>query len=145
MTAPYLHADAQVAYQGHPVTVVGTIRLTEDGDQWAEHHLVGFPVDLWVSVEGTELVRWTQRPDLAHLSPARRSLDADDTTFRREESGEASYVAEGDTGTGPSGTVEYHDYSSDSGAVLSFERFDGGAWEVSTGRALASGDLTALR
>lgn len=145
MTIPYLCPGAQFSYQGNPVTVVGTVWYSEDGDSWAEHKIGGLPQPLWFTVEDDEVTRWTPRPDLVGLEPGARKLNVDDGTFSLDESGTASYTAQGETDTGPSGTVRYHDYIAAGGAMLSFESFDRRPWEVSTGRRVSPEDFGTLQ
>jgi hypothetical protein len=52
------------------------------------------------------------------------------------EAGSLTYTAEGDTGLGVRGTCEFVEFvaTDSSEAVLVYESFDGGVWEISVGR-----------
>src|SRR5680860_384042 len=56
----------------------------------------------------------------------------EDGVFKLVEQGQATFVAEGSTGTAPQGSARYADYESSDGRLLSFEQF-GQQWEVSVG------------
>jgi hypothetical protein len=136
-----------VDYLGVTYFVRGSLRLKEGGFSWAEHFLDDARGRrTWLSVEedpDLEVVLWRELPG-AGLSPAEKTLVWEGTEYRRVEHGRARYTGEGTTGLGVSGTegaVEYVDYEGTGGRHLSFERFDGGEWEVGLGEEVL---LTAL-
>ena len=141
-----LKAGDMIDYLGVRYFVRGSVRLREGGFTWSEHLLDGDGVEdvkVWLSVEedpDLEVVWWTGRD--AGLRPDARALTLDDVEYRRDEHGTATYTTEGTTGLGASGRVEYVDYEGPGGRYLSFERFDGGAWEMSAGESVPGGALT---
>lgn len=137
-----------VDYLGVTYFVRGSLRLREGGFTWAEHFLDdGRGRRTWLSVEedpDLEVVLWRERAG-AELSPDERELQVDGVTYRRVEHGRAKYTGEGTTGLGDAGTagaVEYVDYDGPEGKHLSFERFDGGEWEVGLGERVLLSALT---
>jgi hypothetical protein len=126
--------------------VRGTLRLSEGGYDWAEHF---FQADAsatrrWLSVErdpDVQIARWRDRPDL-DIEPKARTITIDGTAYDLIEHGTASYRSEGTTGLNEKGAVDYVDYESGDGFLLSFERFDHGRWEVSTGEPIPTGSFT---
>ena len=132
-----------VAHEGRDFLVRGTLAMDEDGYAWQEHHLDDTTIRRWLSVEDDEeleIVLW-QSVDAPDLQPGPTDLTYEGTAFRRQEQGRASFTASGSTGTAPSGTVEYADYSAGDHR-LSFERFgSGGDWEVGLGRTVNEREL----
>jgi hypothetical protein len=126
--------------------VRGTLRISEGGYDWAEHF---FQADssatrMWLSVErdpDVQIARWRDRPDL-DIEPKVRTITIDGTDYELVEHGTASYRSEGTTGLNEKGGVDYVDYQSGDGRQLSFERFDHGRWEVSTGESVPVGSFT---
>ncbi|WP_209325531.1 DUF4178 domain-containing protein [Brevibacterium renqingii] len=126
--------------------VRGTLRISEGGYDWAEHF---FQADssatrMWLSVErdpDVQIARWRDRPDL-DIEPKARTITIDGTDYELVEHGTASYRSEGTTGLNEKGGVDYVDYQSGDGRQLSFERFDHGRWEVSTGESVPVGSFT---
>ena len=136
-----------VDYLGVTYFVRGSLRLREGGFTWSEHFLDdGRGRRTWLSVEedpDLEVVLWRETAG-GGLNPSEPELVVDGTTYRRVEHGRAQYTGEGTTGLGDAGTsgaVEYVDYDGPEGRHLSFERFDGGEWEVGVGERVL---LTAL-
>jgi hypothetical protein len=136
-----------VDYLGVTYFVRGSLRLREGGYAWSEHFLDdGRGRRTWLSVEedpDLEVVLWRELPD-SGLVPSERELVVDGSTYRQVEHGQARYTGEGTTGLGDAGTsgaVEYVDYDGPEDRHLSFERFDGGRWEVGLGEKVL---LTAL-
>ncbi|ASU56681.1 MULTISPECIES: DUF4178 domain-containing protein [Nocardiopsis] len=122
----------------------GTLRLSEGGFTWSEHFLEVEGGKRWLSVEedpDVELALWTGRPDL-DIIPQGKSIELEGTVYRLQEKGTGSYRSEGTTGLKASGGLDYADYESDDGRLLSFERFDHGRWEASTGTKVAPGTFT---
>ncbi len=122
----------------------GTLRLSEGGSTWSEHFLEVEDGKRWISVEedpDVELALWTGRPDL-EIIPQGRSVEVEGVVYRLQEKGTGSYRSEGTTGLKAQGGVDYADFESDDGRLLSFERFDHGRWEASTGTKIALGTFT---
>lgn len=136
MSLPYLCVGARFTVEQTPVEIVGSLWYDEDGFRWTSHRLTGLGADTWLDVEDDEFSLWTPRPDLAGIQPGAFKLEIDGRTFSQDEDGVANFEVQGDTGTSPAGRYEYVDYSCPDGTLLSFERYEGGAWEVSEGREL---------
>ncbi|MBA9003840.1 DUF4178 domain-containing protein [Thermomonospora cellulosilytica] len=142
-----LKAGDLVEYLGTRYFVRGSVRFREGGYTWSEHLLDADTAEgakVWISVEedpDLEVVWWTER-DVGDLRPDRPTLTLDGVEYRREEHGTAEYRTEGTTGLGTGGRVEYADYEGPGGRYLSFERFDGGAWEAGTGERVPTGTMT---
>lgn len=135
-----LRAGAIVEIRGHDYSVRGSLRLNEEGWSWDEHFLDDATGrQAWLSVEEDpelELVLFSTLAD-ADVEPA-KSVDVEGRTYRRTETGTASFTAEGTTGLDSSGTLRYQDYAADDGWRLSLEAYgDGGKWEVSRGEVLS--------
>jgi hypothetical protein len=136
----YLHrlkVGDVVAYEGSDYLVRGSLRFDEEGYTWAEHLISEGEVQHWLSVEddeGLRIVLW-QRISLGELDgePGATTVRHREILYTLHEDGQASYRAEGTTGTAPTGTASYADYRGADGALLSCERF-GRSWEVSVGR-----------
>lgn len=132
-----------IAHDGRDFLVRGTLALDEDGYAWQEHHLDDSTTRRWLSVEDDEeleIVLWeaVEAPD---LQPGPTDLTYEGTSFRRKEQGRARFTASGATGTAPSGTVEYADYSAGN-RHLSFERFGSdGDWEIGLGHTVNEREL----
>lgn len=119
---------AAVLIDGEQATIIGTCVFDEAGDRWVEH-LVGFGDGrrVWVSIENfdeTVATLW-EMVDLHAVNggPDDSTAGYDGTSFRRSESGTATYVAKGNTGCADSGTIRYADFTGPDGTRLSFERF----------------------
>ncbi|CAL9452338.1 putative protein [Nocardiopsis dassonvillei] len=122
----------------------GTLRLSQGGYVWAEHFLEVEGGKRWLSTEedpDLEMALWTGRPDL-DLTPHGKKIELEGVTYRLEEKGSGSYRSEGTTGLKAQGGFDYADYEGEDGSLLSFERFDHGPWEVSTGTRVAEGTFT---
>ena len=131
-----------IRFEGRDFIVRGTIRFDQDGFQWQEHFLDDVEVKRWLSVEedeGLEIGFWTALKG-AGLEPGPKTLEHDGKTYELDEKGSARFTAVGTTGTGPSGRVEYFDYAAGE-ALLSFERYGEGDWEVASGRAVGEYEL----
>ena len=121
---------------GVPRAVRGTVFLNEDGYRWCEHYLETTDGErVYLSVEEDAdlvVVLWTEVDTT--LSPGARELNLDHYLYHLKERGTANYRAEGTTDLPvPSGNVKYFDYEGPDGRLLSFERFNNGKWEASTG------------
>ena len=127
-----------IAHEGHDFLVRGTLAFDQDGFVWHEHHLDDTTTRRWLSVEDDEeleLCLW-QSVSAPDLQPGAGELAYEGTTYRREEQGRATFTATGSTGTAPSGTVEFVDYTAGD-RRLSFERFAAtGDWEVGIGQVV---------
>jgi hypothetical protein len=138
-----------VTYAGVDHVVRGTITLTEGGSTWKEHLLDGSTGRRWLTVEDDEgdleMTLWMRR-EMTGLEPTGSEVVLDDRVHRLVERGRADYTAEGTTGTGPQGAVDYADYATaDRTGLLAFERWASTqSWEVSTGRAVTRGELTVF-
>lgn len=140
-----LQAGDMVEYLGERLFVRGSLRMREGGYQWSEHFLDDVAgTRRWLSVEedpDLEVVMWTELKG-ADLQPSAKVLTHDGIEYRRDEHGTAQFTSEGTTGLGASGRVEYVDFEGHGGHYLSFERFDGGEWEVGLGERVPQGTLT---
>lgn len=132
--------------------VRGVLRFVEGSYRWTEYHLRSDMDNSkkWLSVEdgedGLEVIMWTAVPD-TDLQPTRGRLNYNGVEYRRAEdgSGTASYRGEGSIDVPATGSVQYADYVSESGMNhLSFERFNGGEWEMAVGETLAPDQLTVF-
>lgn len=126
-----------IAYGGRDFIVRGTLELDEDGFRWQEHLLDDVEVRRWLAVEDDEELELTLYESVRApgLEPGPHSLAHDGVTYALDEHGTARFRAVGTTGTGPSGRLEYYDYTSDD-RRLAFERYGTGSWEVSTGQVV---------
>ncbi|WP_304453396.1 DUF4178 domain-containing protein [Nocardiopsis sp. YSL2] len=122
----------------------GTLRLAEGGYTWSEHFLEVDGGKRWLTVEedpDVQLSLWTGRPDV-ELTPHSKTLEFEGVTYKLDERGTAAYRSEGTTGLKAEGGCDYADYESADGRMLSFERFDHGGWEASTGTKILPGSFT---
>ena len=131
-----------IRFDGRDFIVRGTIRFDQDGSQWQEHFLDDVEVKRWLSVEddeGLEIGFWTALKG-ADLQPGPKTLEYGGKTYQLDEKGSARFTAAGTTGTGLSGRVEYYDYEAGD-ALLTFERYGDGDWEMATGRSVGEYEL----
>ena len=140
-----LGPGAIVAYGGVDYVVRGSITLRQGPYVWWEHLLEGGDGAQWFGVEEDEgrleLTWWTSRKGLG-VTP-QREVTVDGRVHREDESGDAGYTCEGTTGLPERGRMRYKDFRTRDGhSLLSFENWDDGGWEVSTGRPLTPGELT---
>nr|WP_028648871.1 DUF4178 domain-containing protein [Nocardiopsis sp. CNT312] len=122
----------------------GSLRLSQGGFTWTEHFFETEEGKAWLSVEEDptlELAVWDARPDV-ELTPHAKTLEFEGVTYRLDEKGSGSYRSEGTTGLKAAGGMDYADYESSDGRLLSFERFDHGPWEASVGRKVLPGSFT---
>ncbi|WP_285734435.1 DUF4178 domain-containing protein [Nocardiopsis sp. ATB16-24] len=139
-----LKAGDMIDWGNERTWIRGTLRLSEGGFTWSEHFLEVEGGKRWLSVEedpDVELALWTGRPDL-ELIPQGKSIELEGVVYKLQEKGTGSYRSEGTTGLKATGGLDYADYESDDGRLLSFERFDHGGWEASTGTKVTPGTFT---
>jgi Domain of unknown function (DUF4178) len=129
--------------RGRRARIRGSVWLEQQDFVWSEHLLdLAEPGAHWLSVEQDDaltLTTWETRADLL-ARPEGRIVRLDGRTWRRQEKGTANFMVEGELHYPPAGTCEYHDYRAGE-QRLSFERFGGGAWEVSLGRTITAADV----
>ena len=145
-----LGPGAIVSHGGIDYVVRGSVTYREGPFVWWEHLLEGGDQPIWFSVEDDDgrlkLAMWSSRKDL-QLEPGGPHT-IDDVTYHESEHGRAGYTTEGTTGLPPGGDMDFVDYSAadrgaDEALFLSFERWGPGMpWEVSTGKAVLTGELT---
>lgn len=141
-----LGPGAIVSHGGVDYVVRGSVTYREGPFVWWEHLLEGGDEPIWFSVEDDdgrlELAMWTARKDL-QLQPGGQHV-IDGVTYNESERGHAGYTTEGTTGLPPGGEMDFVDYANaDETALLSFERWAPEMpWEVSTGKAVLTGELT---
>lgn len=138
-----LGVGAVVAHGGHDYVVRGQITFDEDGYVWTEYHLdAGSDVRTWLSVDlsdGTDIGFWNAVEAPGDLVPGGGSVTHDGRTYKKVESGKATFTSIGTTGLPASGKAEYADYKAEGGRLLSFERWStDGSWEVSTGTSVGA-------
>ncbi|WP_295646449.1 DUF4178 domain-containing protein [uncultured Corynebacterium sp.] len=129
---------------GVDYVVRGTLNLRQGPYQWQEHMLDGGEGTEWLSVEMDEgqldLVLWRTRKDL-NFDP-HDQVEVDGVQYRRQETGQAMFTSEGNTGLPEQGEMEYADFAAADNRRLSLERFSAGAmWEVSLGENMLPGDF----
>ena len=118
-----------VRIDGKPGAVQGVLHLEEEGDQWIEAlvHLSDEGMAVWLSVEWmptpVATVWFPVRPTEVNGGPGEKRVSLGGTAFDFYENGTASYRATGDTGTEPSGKVDYVDYVAEDSRRVSFERY----------------------
>lgn len=131
-----------IMLDGRDFIVRGSIRFEQDGFVWHEHFLDDLELKRWLSVEddeGLEIVLW-EPLKAAELAPGSPSIDHAGVTYGLDEHGRARFTAQGTTGTGPAGEVEYYDYQAGE-ARLAFERYGSGEWIASLGRVIGEHTL----
>ena len=128
-----------VGYHARDWVVRGTLRFDSGGYTWAEHLISDARDQHWLSVEddeGISVSLWQRVPRTdVDGDPGARSVTHADVAYKLHEDGQATYTAEGTTGTAPSGTARYVDYRGPDDKRLSFEQF-GRDWEVSVGHTV---------
>jgi hypothetical protein len=127
---------AVLEVEGTRHRVIGTLRFDWSGTRWGEHCIESTPgPNEWLSIRprgGPTVVHWKPRYDLFG-EPDRAGMTMDARRWTLLEAGTATYVAEGDTGTGSHGSCDFVEFS-DAQGLLVFESFDAGVWEISLGR-----------
>jgi hypothetical protein len=138
-----LGVGAVVSHGGHDYVVRGEIRFDEDGYVWSEYHLdAGSDVRTWLSVDlsdGVDVGFWNAVEAPGDLAPTGGAVTFEGRTYKKVESGRASFTSVGTTGLPASGRAEYADYKAEGGRLLGFERWSqDGSWEVSTGTSVGA-------
>lgn len=136
-----------ITYHNRDWWVRGTLRFDERGFAWSEHLISDFEEQHWLSVEDDEGIKLGLYD---RVSPADVKGDAgdgtvtyDDIVFKLVEHGEATFTAEGTTGTSSGGSARYADYESADGRLLSLEQF-GQQWEASVGKRVLPAALNVF-
>jgi hypothetical protein len=150
-----LHVDDGVLIQDVLYRVVAIVHHHEGRYTWTEIRLE--PQDgtieaprFWLTHEvedgEPELVLWLTQPDPAGLRPGDRSVTYSDVTYTLDDTGESDYTATGEADLDRTGKAEYYDYvgTKDDQKRLSFERFDGEGWELSTGVVISAVSIKVL-
>ena len=126
-----------INYHNRDWWVRGTLRFDERGFSWSEYLISDFSEQRWLSVEDDEGITVglfdRVRPTEVSGTAGDDTVTYDDAVFRLVEQGEATFTAEGTTGTSASGSARYADYESADGRLLSLEQF-GHQWEASVGQ-----------
>lgn len=137
-SAQGLRVGDVVNLDGSESVVQGTLRYSQGSFTWAEHLLVDEGKKQWLSVEddeGIEIAVWEKGVD-PDISPGEKRVQHNGTEFTLDEHGHAKFIAEGTTGTGPTGDYEYYDYEAGD-QRLSFEKYgEEAAWELSVGHVI---------
>lgn len=138
-----LQIGSTVRYDGPWYKVNGKVSYREGKYEWVEYRFKNIDnrVKAWLCIEKDEgewLVTLWHDVNLVAAdlpaSPSDQFVIYDGEKYLFSESGQAGYKVEGETDLEhDSGSVEYFDYEGRSGAMLSYERYDGGVWEVSAG------------
>ena len=130
-----------VRYGDAHLMVERTLRFENGDERWIEHRLSDDRLgrSLWLEIQGPRITIYERLPK--GEDPADRpEVVHDGVTYRLAEFGRATYRSQERAGPGKQGEVEYLDYAADD-LRLSFERFDGGHWELSLGRVVDPGDV----
>ncbi|MDB5186608.1 MAG: hypothetical protein JWM07_80 [Candidatus Saccharibacteria bacterium] len=149
-----LEIGSTVGYADKWYEVKGKVSYNDaEGYTWFDYRLQNLETKerLWISLEKDEdweASLWsdlTAGRDLLPDSPTAKTLVFDGTKFRLDERGQANYKVEGQTDFRPkAGSVEYVDFIGDDDRLLSYERYDGGSWEVSIGQDCNIEDIMDL-
>ena len=129
---------ALLEVEGSTYRVVGTVRFDLAGTRWGEHCITSSGPREWLSLEprGADcVIHWQTRHDIFG-DPDRAGMSLDGRDWSLLAAGSLTYTAEGDTGLGLQGTCEFVEFVAvdTDDAVLVYESFDGGMWEISVGR-----------
>ncbi len=108
--------------------VRGSLVMQEAGDIWIEHQIENQEGRrFWVSIENFDRTEATLWEDIEVFDiqggPSDNRVTYKGQSFKREEAGSAAFTAKGDVDMFESGSVDYVDFSSESGDRLGFERF----------------------
>ncbi|PJE14070.1 DUF4178 domain-containing protein [Mycobacterium sp.] len=141
-----LGPGAIASHGGIDYVVRGSVTYREGPFVWWEHLLEGGDEPVWFSVEEDEgrleLAMWFKRTDLDLQPGGQHTVEG--VTLHEVDRGHAGYTTEGTTGLPPGGEMDYVDYASaDKATLLSFERWAAEMpWEISTGKAVLTGEIT---
>lgn len=119
---------AAVRVSGEQATIIGTCIFDNAGDRWVEH-LIGFGSGrrVWLSIENfdTTVATVWETADVHAVTggPDDHRIDFGGNTYKRSESGMATFVSKGNTGCSETGSIRYTDFSGPNGTRLSLERF----------------------
>lgn len=119
---------AATLIQGKRGVIKGTMIMDEAGDRWIEHLISDIDGRMfWVSIENYDRTVATLWEDAEIFAmgggPDDRKVTWKSHSFKRSESGTATFTAKGDLGVNPTGTVAYVDFTGPDGMRLGFERF----------------------
>ena len=144
-----LRPGAAVRHDGEEYVIERTIRLDQEGCVWFEHRLSsdGTGRSLWI-----EIPAGPDDPVIAYDSSAMLDSRPDggpEIEHRGERlpllmSGRATYRSVERSAAPKSGELVYHEYALGDRRVTYECRGDEAVWEVSEGRAIASGELEIL-
>lgn len=118
---------AATMIQGTRGLIVGTMILEESGDRWIEHLIQDADQKrYWISIENFDETKATKWDDIdmwgIEGGPDDQRLVYDGVSFKRNETGTASFTAHGDSGVNERGSLDYVDFAAGDRRV-SFERF----------------------
>ena len=144
-----LRPGAAVRYQGEEFLIERTIRFEEGDCVWYEHRLSsdGTGRSLWIEIPADP-----DDPVIAYDSSAMLDSRPDggpEIAHRGERlpllmSGRATYRSVERSAAPKSGELVYHEYALGDRRVTYECRGDEAVWEVSEGRAIASGELEIM-
>lgn len=135
-----------VVYYDNDFSVEGRIIYRQGGWEWYSFMLEDNGKKLWLSVEddeGLELSIWKEIPNFGVSSPPPSTLEYEGERFKLDERGKAMTQSVGRTGRAVECPVEYFDYQSASGKLLSVEDWDGDI-ELSVGIELIESELNVF-
>lgn len=148
-----LEIGSTVEYQNTWYTVGGIASYKEGKWTWTDYRFVDIDHNKksWLTVEKEDgewsVTLWHDIPRTDAMLPQKpygKSFTYQGETYRRVDDGEAGYDVTGKTDLeDSSGTVEYVDYESPSGKLVSYERYDGDEWEACTGIVCNLADVHA--
>lgn len=135
-----------IIYYDNDFSVEGRITYSQGGWEWYSFMLEDNGKKLWLSVEddeGLELSIWKEIPNFGVSSPPPSMLEYEGERFQLGERGKAMAQSVGRTGRAVDCPVEYYDYESASGKLLSVEDWDGDI-EISIGIELTESELNVF-
>lgn len=133
-----------VRHRDDQLIVERTLHFVNAHEDWVEHRLADDQLgrSLWLEIqrrEGLEIAVYERLPG-GEEPPGSEELARDGVTYRLSERGSARYRSDERAGPGKQGSVEFVEYAA--GRLrLAYERFDGGAWEVSLGHLVEPADV----
>ncbi|WP_211655542.1 DUF4178 domain-containing protein [Planococcus alpniumensis] len=135
-----------VSYDLADYEVAGKIHYNDSGYTWSAYQLVSAGKTLWLSVEmDDELeVGIYETAHLPGLEPGAKQVSYDGRSYHLEERGKAFVKAEGRSQNVDGKSMDYYDYSDESGeSFLSVEVW-GGDVEASHGYEIEEYEITIL-